>query len=87
MSVVLGLLLPAVMVTAKRDKVSECAEREGNHLLDSKLILFNLLLKDRIASERIIQADVAAAEPKIGDKANVKAANGMRGKMCPVSLA
>jgi len=49
LSVVFGLLLSALMVTAKRDK-------------------------DRIASERIIQADEAAAELKEGDKAIVQAA-------------
>ena len=51
------------------------------------IILFNSLLKDRIASERLIQADEAAAEPKDGDKVIAQAANGMNGKMYRVSLA
>ena len=51
------------------------------------IILFNSLLKDRIASERLIQADEAAAEPKDGDKVIAQAANGMNGKMNRVSLA
>ena len=65
------------------------------------MILCNSLFKDRIASERIIQADEAAAELKEGDKAIVQAAaaivqaasishklvNGMSGKMYRVPLA